>query len=184
MAGMPRESLDDWIERHVALGLLVTAGARMEEILRECFCMLDGGEHADVVAAGQDVSWLIEYCGDLAEANPLITQASKDAIGAALTVCKAAGQHRNELIHGVHFFFGSTSLWASGWGWVHRSRRHKPELVKEWTLSEIHGVWRELCVATDEIDQAVSEAVGQRGALWARRARKAVDADGKPWPGW
>jgi hypothetical protein len=51
--------------------------------------------------------------------------------------------------------------------------------VKEWTLSEIHGVWRELCVATDEIDQAVSEAVGQRGALWARRA---VDADGKPWP--
>jgi len=56
--------------------------------------------------------------------------------------------------------------------------------VKEWTLSEIHGVWRELCVATDEIDQAVSEAVGQRGALWARRARKAVDADGKPWPGW
>jgi hypothetical protein len=54
--------------------------------------------------------------------------------------------------------------------------------VKEWTLSEIHGVWRELCVATDEIDQAVSEAVGQRGALWARRARKAVDADGKPWP--
>jgi hypothetical protein len=181
MAGMPRESLDDWIERHVALGLLVRAGARMEEILRDCFCMLDGGEHADVVAAGRDVSWLIEYCGDLAEANPLITQASKDAIGAALTVCKAASQHRNELIHGVHFFFGSTSLWASGWGWVHRSRRHKPELVKEWMLSEIHGVWRELCVATDEIDQAVSEAVGQRGALWAR---KAVDADGKPWPGW
>ena len=72
-------------------------------------------------------------------------------------------------------------MWASGWGWVHRSRRHKPELVKEWTLSEIHGVWRELCVATDEIDQAVSEAVGQRGALCAR---KAVDADGKPWPGW
>jgi hypothetical protein len=96
MAGVPRESLDDWIERHVALGLLVTAGARMEEILRDCFCMLDGGEHADVVAAGQDVSWLIEYCGDLAEANPLITQASKDAIGAALTVCQAASQHRND----------------------------------------------------------------------------------------
>jgi hypothetical protein len=114
MAGMPRESLDDWIERHVALGLVVTAGARMEEILRGCFCMLDGGEHADVVAAGQDVSWLIEYCGDLAEANPLITQASKDAIGAALTVCKAASQHRNELIHGAHFFSGPRACGRPG----------------------------------------------------------------------
>lgn len=182
MACMARDSSDAWIERHVALGMVVTTGARMEDTLRDCFCMLDGGEHADVVAAGQDVSWLIEYCADLAEANPLMVQASKDAIDAALKTCKVASQHRNELIHGVHAFFGYASFQATGWGFVQRSRRHKPEVVKDWTLSDIHGVWQELCVATDKLDQAVSEAVGPRRALWARRARKAVDEHGKSWP--
>jgi hypothetical protein len=182
MAGMARDWSDAWVERHVALGLVVTTGARMEETLRDCFCMLDGGEHADVVAAGQDVSWLIEYCGDLAEANPLMAQSSKDAIDAALTICKAASQHRNELIHGVHTYFESASFQSTVPGFVHRSRRHKPELVKGWTLSDIHGVWRELCVAIDELDQAVSETVGPHRALWARRARNTVDAHGQPWP--
>ena len=161
----------------------MTTGARMEETLRDCYCMLDGGEHADVVAAGQDVSWLIEYCGDLAKANRLIAQSSKDAIYAALTICKAASQHRNELIHGVHSYFESASFQPTLPGFIHRSRRHKPGLVKTWTLSDIHGVWRELCVATDELDQAVNEAVGPpRGAIWTRKAPDMVDEHGQPWP--
>lgn len=178
---MAQDPVDVWIEWHVALGLVVTSGARMEGTLRDCFCMLAGADRADVVAAGQDVSWLIEYCGDLAEANPGMAQASKDAIKIALTSCRVVNQRRNELIHGVHTFF-DRDFQEAGWGFVHRSLRHKPGVVKEWMLSDIHGVWQELCVATDKLDQAVSEAVGPRRALWAKRARETVDEHGNPWP--
>jgi hypothetical protein len=117
MAGMARDPVDVWIELHVALGLVVTSGARMEETLRDCFCMLADADRADVVAAGQDISWLIEYCGDLAEANPGMAQASKDAIKIALTSCRVANQRRNELIHGVHTFF-DRDFQEAGWGFV------------------------------------------------------------------
>lgn len=154
MASMATDSSDIWIERHVALGLVVTFGAQMEELLRACFLVLDGGDYADVVAAGQDVGWLVRYCRDLTKANCLLDQACKDAIGDALKLCMAAIEHRNELIHGVHYF-PSGSLW----GFIERSRRHKPALARDLMLSDIQDVGQELSVAADELLEAVTEAL-------------------------
>jgi hypothetical protein len=172
MAGMPRESPDHWIERHVALGLVVTLGSQMEETLRECFWQLDGGEYSDILAAGQDVAWLIQYCRILSDANPQIAQADKDAIKDALALCDRASQLRNELIHGQY-------VWVRDWGDILRSRRRKPVVAETWTLAKVQGVWLELHEAADQFAQAVLDAVGPR---IRPRLLEYVDRDGKPWP--
>jgi len=162
-----------WIERHVALGLVVTAGARMEDILRYCYCSLDGGENARIVAAGQDVSWLIEYCRALAEANPRIPRANKDAINAVLKTCKEASTRRNELMHGVHFTVDYGLVSGPLAGFIANSRRRKSAQIKELAVSEIHTVWQDMCVATDELYRAVNVALDpsrELGKGWMRTA--------------
>jgi hypothetical protein len=180
---MGTEMADAWIEFHVALGLVVTAGAKLEDTLRLCYCMLDGGENAEVIAAGQDVTWLRGYCGDLANANQGMDQASKDAITYALGHCRAASERRNELVHGLHRWLGYANPTAGRSGLIERSRRHKPALVKEWSISGIRDVWLELDEASERLHWAVSEAVGPRvAAHWANRLPNWVDEHGKPWP--
>ena len=68
-----------------------------------------------------------------------VVQPSKDAIDAAPTICKTATRHRNELIHGVHTYFESSTLHPIVSGYVQRSRRHKPELAKEWTSATLRA---------------------------------------------
>jgi hypothetical protein len=162
MVSMTSDWSDTWVRLHVALGLVVTFGVKMEDTLRQCFWILNRSTHARVIAAGQDVRWLIEYCGDLAEANPRIQPASKAAIGEALTRCKAASEARNELIHGFY-------AWDVAGGHIKRSRKHKPPTHKDWTLNDIENVWQELSIATDVLDQAVGEAVGLPTARSAPR---------------
>jgi hypothetical protein len=180
---MGADQADRWIELHVALGLVVTAGAKLEDTLRLCFCMLDGGENADVVAAGQPVEWLREYCADLAQANSAIDEPGRKAITSALERCKAASEARNELIHGLHDWPAYTNPEVVGSGSVFRSRRHKPVLAKEWTISGIRDLWLELGEASDRLHSAVTRAVGPRVAeYWALKSANWVDEHGKPWP--
>lgn len=172
---------DAWIEFHVALGLVVTAGAKLEDTLRASFCMLDGGENADVIAAGQPVEWLNGYCADLATANRRIDHDRTDAISRALERCRAASERRNELIHRLHSWPWYRNPKLSGW--IGRSRRHKPVMVKEWTINDIRDVWFDLDEASERLHWTVSEAVGPRVATyWAEKMPDWVDVHGKPWP--
>ena len=45
--------------------------------------------------------------------------------------------------------------------------------------SEIHAVWQDLCVATDELYRAVSIALDPNRELWESGPRIMVDAVGK-----
>ncbi len=179
MIGMATDWPDAWTELHVALGLVVMAGARLEDTLRQSFSQLDDGEYSDIVAAGQEVSWLIGYCGDVANANPRLDQPAKDVIRDALAQCRDASQHRNELIHGWHTWPRATGHIPVGWGFIGRSRRHKPTMVRDWMVDDVRNVSWELHEAANELERAVHAAVGPR----VRRALlNHIDAQGRPWP--
>ena len=175
---------DVWIELHVALGLVVTAGAKLEDTLRLCFCMLDGGENADVVAAepGRNLAPRVS-ARYLAKASPSMDQVREVAVTRALAHCKAASEARNELIHGLHNWPGYSNPKAVGSGWIQRSRRHKPVLVKNWTIKAIRDVWLDLDETSTELRWTVAWAVGPLIAdYWERKVPNWVDEQGQPWP--
>ncbi len=70
-----------------------------------------------------------------------------------------------------------------GSGWIQRSRRHKPVVVKEWTVSDVQSVWLELGEAAEELHWAVSTAAGpQLVQYWANKMPGWINERGEPWP--
>ena len=163
MADMATDSSDAWIQRHVALGLVVSFASQMEATLRYCFSVLDGGKHAGIVAGGQPVGWLITYSRALADANKELAETTKLAVRDALIACEAANQRRNELVHGLHFWPGSSVGEPSDWGMTLRSRRGQRELAEtEWTISEIQDAAWALFEASQLLGEAGDGVAGVR----------------------
>ena len=76
----------------------------MERTLEQAFCALVGSKFAAVVAAGQDVAWLIDYCKALVQAHSELPGEDRQAILDALVACRAANDPSHcQLVHSIHF---------------------------------------------------------------------------------
>lgn len=96
-----QDTFNQWLERHLAPGIVASYSARMEARLREAYCAPDGRALASTVAAGQAVGWLIEYSKALTPANPKVTDKARPPILTALTDCRQAHEARDDMIYCV-----------------------------------------------------------------------------------
>jgi hypothetical protein len=85
------------------LGVVVELGATMEQALHDAFCVLMESKFAAVVAAGQNMTWLIENCEALAKAHADLSEQHQRSIRDALAACRDANRRRNDLVHSVSF---------------------------------------------------------------------------------
>lgn len=146
----------------INVGMVVGQGVMMERILEQVFCALVGSKFAAVVAAGQNVEWLIGYCGALTNAHSELSEEGRQAILAALTACGAANKRRNEVVHSIHFprpdlkfpYQGATVLT------VKRSRRAVRDTSTSWTSGGMRKVAGELAIAQNQLWTAAESALG------------------------
>ncbi len=96
-----QDTFNQWLERHLALGIVASYSARMEARLREASCAPDRGALASTVAAGQAVGWLTEYRKAPTSPNPKVTDKARPPILTALTDCRQAYEARDDMIHCV-----------------------------------------------------------------------------------
>jgi hypothetical protein len=170
MDGMTTES-DAWIERHVALGLVVSYAAQMEAGLRYCFRVLEGGKYSAIVAAGQQVTWLIDYGRTIVKTHTDLDKARKTAVLDALKACAAANERRNELVHSIHFWPGTSVGEPADYGITMRSRKRSAALAaSEWTIAEIREAAWALMEAGQLLREAIDDIAGVPGGQpdWIR----------------
>jgi hypothetical protein len=133
----------------------------MEAMLRYCFRVLDGGKYSGIVAGGQSVGWLIQYSRALAEAGTDLAKANERAVLEALDACKTANDQRNELVHSIHFWPGSSAGEPPDYGIMMRSRKQRIELAEnEWTIGEIQEAAWALIGASELLRDAVDDIAG------------------------
>lgn len=147
----------------INVGLVVGQGVMMERILEQVFCALVGSRFAAVVAAGQNVDWLIGYCKDLTKAHSELDEEDRQEILGALAACRVANKRRNEVVHSIHFpqpdlkfpYQGATVLT------VKRSRRAVKGTATSWTLVGMRKVAGELARAQTRLWTAAESALGR-----------------------
>lgn len=138
-----------------AFGLLTVRAAKLESDLRDAFCCLVGSKYAVVVAAGQQVSWLIDQCQALLKANLEISDDHKAPVKAALEACKSVTEQRNTLIHSV-----KANIAPEGSLMTARSRRGTFQPATEtWTLESVRAVNSRVTAARIALKDAINDAL-------------------------
>lgn len=99
-SGLPPESVE-YDRLLIALGRVVQESAQLENVLRMAFCALVGSKYAAIVAAGQQVNWLIEQCRAVAREYREISDEHRNALLEVLGACRQANDERRRLVHHV-----------------------------------------------------------------------------------
>jgi hypothetical protein len=157
-------------DRFEALGQVVERAAVMEIALRMAFCTLVGGDFAAAVAGNQETHWLIENCDAVVRRHAEKTADQRDAIRAALRLCREANRERNRLVH---------EAWGTG---AHgepaalRSVCHSFRIAgREWTVAQIRDAAEAISAAQHALLAAVEDVFGP-GCLLAAGQLLAADA--------
>ena len=81
-------------------------------------------------------------------------------------------------MHGGHKRYHGVEAGPSSIGVIMKSRRHKADRIRETDIEEIRRVWFELYEAAEQLQQAVTDAVGLR---IRPRLLGLVDEHGNTW---
>jgi len=143
-----------------ALGGVVLEAAYLEGVLRAAFSALVGSKYAALVDARLTTAALIEDCQRITRHHTAIRDGDKDELLAALKACHEANSRRNRVIH---------DAWATRPGSVpvtlHGSRTSHAVTVTVRSPAEIRQVADRLAAAADEVQAAMTAAIGPQ---WPR----------------
>jgi hypothetical protein len=142
-------------DRFEALGQVVERAAVMEIALRMAFCTVVGGPYTAAVAGNQDTHWLIENCDTVVRRYAEISTSQREAIRAALRLCREANRDRNKLVH---------EAWGNGGPSapsVLRSVCHGYKMAgRDWTTAQIREAAEAISGAQHALLAAVEDAFG------------------------
>jgi hypothetical protein len=157
-------------ERFAALGQVVERAAVMEIALRMAFCTLVGGDYVAAVAGNQETHWLIENCDAVVRRHAEKTAEQRDAIRAALHLCREANRARNKLVH---------EAWSNGTGSTQNAVqslcRSYQTAGREWTVAQIRAAATAISGAQQALLAAIDDAFGP-GCLQAAEQLLAAEA--------
>ncbi|HUB41586.1 MAG TPA: hypothetical protein VMA72_22300 [Streptosporangiaceae bacterium] len=157
-------------DRFEALGQVVERAAVMEIALRMAFCTLVGGPYAAAIAGSQDTHWLIENCDTVVRRHADTPADQRNAIRAALHLCREANRNRNKLVH---------EAWGTGGPGaptVLQSVCHGYKMAgRDWTIGQIRDAAAAISGAQHALLAAVEDAFGP-GCLEAAGQLLAADA--------
>jgi hypothetical protein len=157
-------------DRFEALGQVVERAAVMEIALRMAFCTLVGGSYAAVVAGSQETHWLIENCDAVVRRHEDKTTEQRDAIRAALHLCREANRARNRLVH---------EAWGTGAGGAPTALqslcRSYQVAGRKWTVAQIRDAATAISRAQHALLAAIEDTFGP-GCLQDAERQLAADA--------
>jgi hypothetical protein len=157
-------------DRFEALGQVVERAAVMEIALRMAFCTLVGGSYAAAVAGSQETHWLIENCDTVVRRHAEKSADQRDAIRAALRLCREANRDRNRLVH------EAWGTGAAGEPTVLQSVCQSFQIAgRKWTVAQIRDAAEAISGAQDALLAAIEDAFGP-GCLQAAGQLLAADA--------
>lgn len=166
----PPPGTDPPDDRFEALGQVVERAAVMEIALRMAFCTLVGGSYAAAVAGSQETHWLIENCDTVVRRHTDKSADQRDAIRAALRLCREANRDRNRLVH------EAWGTGAAGEPTALQSLRRSYQIAgREWTVAQIRAAATAISGAQHALLAAVEDAFGP-GCLQAAEELLAADA--------
>jgi hypothetical protein len=142
-------------DRFEALGQVVERAAVMEVALRIAFCTLVEGPYGAAIADRQDTHWLIENCDTVVRRHAEKTASQRDAIRAALHLCREANRERNKLVH---------EAWGTGGPGAPtglRSVCHGYKMAgRDWTIAQIRKAAEAISGAQNALLAAVEDVFG------------------------
>lgn len=146
--------------RRYRLGLVVEASAHMETVLRTFFGALLGTPRANVIAAGQSVSWLVANTLAMIDNNDKVRAPSlgdPDDVArfrAAIAKCGELNTRRNGLIHGA--WVDGLPDGRPGTSQLHSKRRQPWPSAKEVRLEDIEQLADDVFSAVGELVEAAN----------------------------
>ena len=150
--------------RRYHLGAVAEASAKMETVLRSIFSSLLGSPRANIVAAGQSVSWLIENALAIIDANDEVRGPSlgePDNVArfrAAIANCRDLNTRRNRLIHGA--WVEGLPDGRPGQSVMHSKWRQPWPFAVEVSLDDIENLAGDLEAAASELMTAIFNVKG------------------------
>ena len=150
--------------RRYHLGAVAEASAKMESVLRAIFSALLGSPRANVVAAGQSVTWLIDNALAVIDANDEVRAPSlgePDNVArfrAAIATCGDLNTRRNRLIHGA--WVEGLPDGRPGQSVLNSKWRQPWPFAVEVSLDDIENLAGELEVAVSELTTAIFDVKG------------------------
>jgi hypothetical protein len=147
------------VVRRYHLGAVAEASSRMEALLRGVFSALLGSRRANVVAAGQSVTWLAENALAMIEANdevrgPLLGDPEDVArFRAAIANCLFLYKKRSRLIHGT--WVDGLPDGRSGLSILRSTRRQPWPSAEEVKPEDVESLAEELNAAVGELFTAM-----------------------------
>ncbi|MGA2295149.1 MAG: hypothetical protein ABSG24_07980 [Acidimicrobiales bacterium] len=152
------------LARRYHLGAVAEASAIMESVLRAIFSSLLGSPRANVVAAGQPVSWLIDNALAVIDANDEVRGPSlgePDNVArfrAAIASCRDLNTRRNRLIHGA--WVDGLPNGHPGQSVLHSKWRQPWPFAIEISLDDIENLVVDLEVAVNDLMMAIFNVKG------------------------
>ncbi len=131
----------------MAVGFVALAAARLDEVLRELFCGLEGTKYAAVTAGGQGTQWLVDACVALAKQRNDVSAEHGTALSKLFLSIKDPMKKRNSYIHSIWQFDepGREAYFA-------QSRRHYYSETPHWaTLEKVIETGRALAEARKNV---------------------------------
>ncbi len=150
--------------RRYHLGAVAEESAHMESLLRSIFSALLGSPRANVVAAGQSVTWLIENSLAVIDANDKVRGPSlgeSDNVArfrSAIAGCKDLNTRRNHLIHGA--WVDGLPDGRPGHSLLRSKLRQPWPFAEEVSSNDIEKLARDLASAVSELMKAIFEVKG------------------------
>jgi len=150
--------------RRYHLGAVAEASAHLESVLRAIFSSLLGSPRANVVAAGQSASWLIDNALAVIDANDVVRGPSlgePDNVArfrAAIARCRDLNTRRNRLIHGA--WVDGLPDGRPGQSVLHSKWRQPWPFAEEVSLDDIEKLAGDLATAVDDLMTAIFDVKG------------------------
>jgi hypothetical protein len=139
----------------------------MDRMLEMAFCALVASMYAVILASGQNTSWLIDRCQDLAKADTDLDETERAAIDGALRGCRAAGKRRGDLVHSIFEGGDIDSVMA-----FKGSQKSHRVTVTRVTLIELSDVVSDLVGAGQQLMRQVIDALGTQSLLFYEELRR------------
>lgn len=104
----------------MAVGFVAWASTRVDEVLRQLFCGLEGSKYAAVTAGGQGTTWLVQACQGLVKWRDDVSDEHRNELLTLLGSIQKRMEERNSYVHSIWKFQepGSRAYFA-------QSRRHR-----------------------------------------------------------
>jgi hypothetical protein len=150
--------------RRYHLGAVAEAFANMESVLRAIFSSLVGSPRANIVAAGQSVSWLADKALAIIDANDEVRAPSLGdpenvaRFRAAIASCRDLDAKRNRLIHGA--WVDGLPDGRPGLSLLRSKWRQPWPSAEEVRLQDIEGLADDLAAAVSQLVTASFEVKG------------------------